>query len=277
MSTNQIRLDELLARHVDVQWFEGVAILQAICRQLLAAGASNGEFPAATQIGVGADGAVRVLATTSTKAVPAAAHLLAGLLSDDVPVRLRLAVSQATGESSTIESLREFSETLGYFERPDTELIVRHLFDRAMLAGLRKQTDEPGLEDVGTAKRQETAATPSRDTKAMLRRAAMAAAVVITLGATSWLVMSAASGGRASTAFNGITNVIVGAPEARPDEPLENCGCVEGDRNERHDSAAANTFVNGESLPGSIWRGAKGEHRPTRWRVFHRSCRHSHR
>ena len=97
MSTNQIRLDELLARHVDVQWFEGVAILQAICRQLLAAGASNGEFPAATQIGVGADGAVRVLATTSTKAVPAAAHLLAGLLSDDVPVRLRLAVSHRQG------------------------------------------------------------------------------------------------------------------------------------------------------------------------------------
>ena len=61
MSTNQIRLDELLARHVDVQWFEGVAILQAICRQLLATGASNGEFPAATQIGVSADGAVRVL------------------------------------------------------------------------------------------------------------------------------------------------------------------------------------------------------------------------
>ena len=118
MSTNQIRLDELLARNVDVQWFEGVAILQAICRQLLATGASNSEFPAATQIGVSADGAVRVLATTSTKAVPAAAHLLAGLLSDDGPVRLRLAVSQATGESSTIASLREFSETLGYSNAP---------------------------------------------------------------------------------------------------------------------------------------------------------------
>ena len=222
MSTNQIRLDELLARHVDVQWFEGVAILQAICRQLLATGASNGEFPAATQIGVSADGAVRVLATTSTKAVPAAAHLLAGLLSDDGPVRLRLAVSQATGESSTIESLREFSETLGYFERPDTELIVRNLFDRAMLAGFRKATDEPGLADVGTAKKPETVATPSRDTKAMLRRAALAAAVVIALGAASWLVMSAALGGRASAAFSGIANAIAGAPKPGPDEPLEN-------------------------------------------------------
>ncbi len=222
MSTNQIRLDELLARNVDVQWFEGVAIVQAICRQLLARNASNGEFPAATQIGISADGAVRVLETTSTKAVQAAAHLLAGLLSDDVPVRLRLAVSQATSESSTIEGLREFSETLGYFERPETELIVRTLFDRAMLAGFRKQTDEPGLENVVPDDKRDTAAKPSRDTKAVLRRVAIPAAVAITIGATSWLVLSGARGGRVSAAFSGITNAIAGAPEAHANEPLEN-------------------------------------------------------
>jgi hypothetical protein len=222
MSTNQIRLDELLARNVDVQWFEGVAIVQAICRQLLATSASNGEFPAATQIGISADGAVRVLETTSTKTVPAAAHLLAGLLSDDVPVRLRLAVSQATSESSTIESLREFSETLGYFERPDTELIVRNLFDRAMLAGFRRQTDEPGLENVVTEEKRDTAAKPSRDTKAVWRRAAIPAAVAITIGAASWLILSSARGGRVSAAFSGIANAFAGAPEARANEPLEN-------------------------------------------------------
>lgn len=221
MSTNQIRLDELLARNVDVQWFEGVAIVQAICRQLLARNASNGEFPAATQIGISADGAVRVLETTSTKEVQAAAHLLAGLLSDDVPVRLRLAVSQATSESSTIESLREFSETLGYFERPDTELIVRNLFDRAMLAGFRKQTDESGLENVVVDDKRDAAPKPSRDTKAVWRRAAVPAALAITIGATSWLVLSG-RGGRVSAAFSGITNAIVGAPEARANEPLEN-------------------------------------------------------
>ena len=156
MSINQLRLDELLARQVDVQWYEGVAIVQAICRQLLATSVSNGVFPAATQIGISADGAIRVLDTTSTQAVPAAAHLLAGLLSDDVPVRLRLVVSQATGQTSTIENLRDFSETLGYFERPDSELIVRNLLERAMLAGFRKQTDEPRLADAGTEEKRET-------------------------------------------------------------------------------------------------------------------------
>ena len=70
MSTNQIRLDELLARQVEVQWYEGVAIVQAICHQLLAQGGSGGEFPAATQIGLRTDGTVRVLGTMATQAVP---------------------------------------------------------------------------------------------------------------------------------------------------------------------------------------------------------------
>ena len=223
MSAHQIRLDELLARDVDVQWFEGVAIVQAICRQLLATGASNGQFPAATQIGICADGAVRVLETTSAKAVPSAAHLLAGLLSDDVPVRLRLAVSQATGQSSAIESLREFSEAIGYFERPDTQLIVRSLFDRAMLAGVRTSTNEPRLNDVGIEKKREIAAKPARDTKTRARRAAIAAAVVVGIGATSWLVLSAARGGRLIAAVNVIGNAFAGAPtSAHPNALAEN-------------------------------------------------------
>ena len=166
-----------------------------------------------------------------------------------MPVRLRLAVSQATAESSTIEGLREFSETLGYFERPDTELIVRNLFDRAMLAGLRKQTDEPKLDDASTATQQKTAAPPSRDTKAMLRRAAMAAAVVIALGATSWLVVSAVNGGRAVAAFSKIANTLVVRRRVAPTSPSK----AQSRRRRSQRKArlgAANAFVNGESLPG---------------------------
>jgi hypothetical protein len=220
MSTNQIQLDELLARQVDVQWYEGVAIVQAICRQLLASGVSKGEFPAVAQIGMGSDGAVRVLATTSTQAVPAAAHLLAGLLSDDVPVRLRLVVSQATGENSTLESLRELSESLGYFERPDGEQIVRSLVERAMVAGHRKQTDAPRSEEVHKQQKPETAARPARDNKARSRLAAMVAAVAIV--ATSGLAWFVSRSGRVNAAFSAITQVIAGAPREAPiDEPHE--------------------------------------------------------
>jgi hypothetical protein len=220
MSTKQIRLDELLARQVDVQWYEGVAIVQAICRQLLAKGVSNGEFPAAMQIGINADGTVRALDTTSTMAVPAAAHLLAGMLSDDVPVRLRLVVSQATGHSSTIENLGELSETLRYFERPDSELIVRGLLERVMLAGLRKQTDEPGSEQVHPQEKLQTAARPPQEKKARWRLPATAAAVAIVV--TSGLVWFTTRGGRVTAAYNGITNVFGGASEARLNEPIEN-------------------------------------------------------
>jgi hypothetical protein len=221
MAAKQVRLDELLARHVDVQWYEGVAIVQATCRQLLARGVANDEFPAATQIGIGADGAVQVLDTMSTKAVAAAAHLLAGLLSDDVPVRLRLVVSQATGETSTIQNLREFSEALGYFERPDGELIVRNLLDRAMLAAPRQQADQPRSEPVHAHQKPETpAAKPARDKKPRLRLTALAAAIAVV--ATSSLAWFASRGGRVSAGVAGITNVFAGAPEAGLDEPLEN-------------------------------------------------------
>ena len=99
MSINQIRLDELLARQVDVQWYEGVAIVQAICRQLLATVYPTASFQPRRRSASAPTAPSGFLDTTSTKAVPAAAHLLAGLLSDDVPVRLRLVVSQATGQS----------------------------------------------------------------------------------------------------------------------------------------------------------------------------------
>jgi hypothetical protein len=141
------------------------------------------------------------------------------LLSDDVPVRLRLAVSQATGQSSSIESLREFSETLGYFERPAPQEIVRNLFERAMLAGFRKQDDAPGLADPGPEKKRQAAVKPSPNTKAMLRRAAIAAAAVIMIAAASWAVLIAARSGPVNAAFSGLKEAVAGAPEATVDQP----------------------------------------------------------
>jgi hypothetical protein len=220
MSTNQIRLDELLARQVEVQWYEGVAIVQAICNQLLAQGDSNGDFPAVTQIGLRTDGTVKVLGTMSTHAVQAAAHLLAGMLSEDVPVRLRLVVSQATGENSTIANLREFSETLKYFERPDGEQIVRNLLERAMLASFRKQADEPGLEDFKPQEQPKTAARPLQENKSRWRVPAMVAALgIVVISGLAWF---ASQGGGVSAAYSGITNALAGEPEARPNEPVEN-------------------------------------------------------
>ena len=121
MAHDQIRLDDLLARDVSVQWFEGVALVQALCRQLSAASGSDGVFPGASQITLLSDGTVTFEGEAATRAVPAAGHLLARMLSDDAPVRLRLMVTQATADDATSGGLHEFSESLAYFERPNPE------------------------------------------------------------------------------------------------------------------------------------------------------------
>ena len=36
MLDKQMRLEELLGRELTIRWFEGVALIQAVCRQLLA-------------------------------------------------------------------------------------------------------------------------------------------------------------------------------------------------------------------------------------------------
>ena len=89
MSHDQIRLDDLLARDVSVQCFEGVALVQALCRQLSARSGADGVFPGASQITLASDGTVTIGGAAATKAVPAAGHLLARMLRDDAPVRRR--------------------------------------------------------------------------------------------------------------------------------------------------------------------------------------------
>jgi len=138
MLQNHIRLDDLLARQVGARWFEGVAVVQSVCRQLLAPGAGTAGFPTASDILLGPEGSVAILGKSGADAVPTAAHLLARMLSDDVPVRLRLAVTQATGTDSGYASLMEFSDALTYFERPNPEAIIRAFRERAMLAPLRE-------------------------------------------------------------------------------------------------------------------------------------------
>ena len=47
---NQLRLDDLLARDINVQWFEAVAVIQAVCRQGAAGSRSAAGFPGAHDI-----------------------------------------------------------------------------------------------------------------------------------------------------------------------------------------------------------------------------------
>ena len=83
---SHLRLDDLLARDVAVEWFEGVAVLQLTCRALGAQGRSGSGFPSAADILVGPGGSIAINGQQAGDGVQAAAHLLARMLSEDVPV-----------------------------------------------------------------------------------------------------------------------------------------------------------------------------------------------
>ena len=108
-----MRLDDILDRDISIQWFEGTALVQAVCEQVPTHGRADA-FPSAADIAIEADGSIAVLGYSAGLPVVAAGHLLAGMAGDDVPVRLRLAINEATAAESPYKHLAAFSEALGY-------------------------------------------------------------------------------------------------------------------------------------------------------------------
>jgi len=246
MPQDSVRIADLLARHVDVQWYEGVAVVQGVCRQLLDKGLSGGGFPGPAEIALSRNGAVRVLGTSSTPTVPAAAHILADMLSEDVPVRLRLAVAQATGEQ-TNGDLREFSATLGYFERPDPEAIIRALVERVMLAPYRAGNEErSGSFHAEPA--PPPADPPRRNARFTSRRAVLAALAVffIVVGA---LGVAGMRTGQVAAAINVVKQALSApAPEdqgnPKPDATNPSAtGSATSARSQRRETSSAVTGV----------------------------------
>jgi hypothetical protein len=184
---NYIRLDDLLARDLTASWYEGVAVVQLVCRQLLAPGSKSSGFPGSADILVGPGGLVRVAGDHAGDPVHAAAHVLAVMLSDDAPVRLRLAVSQATAASGGYRSLTEFSEALAYFARPQPETIVEALRQRAMLAAPRAPTPPKGPVEVAPAKPPSPPA-PVVSGRPVSRLPVIAATVAATVCGCVWLI-----------------------------------------------------------------------------------------
>jgi hypothetical protein len=175
-----LRVDDILGREISIQWTEAVALVGAACRQMVATGAPG--FPVASQVVLDAEGAVVALAASDQHPVRGAAQLLTSLLPDDVPVRLRLMLLQATGTDGTYTTLKEFSDALAYFERPDSQLVLRALHDRALTARPRAGADA-GPSPLVSA----PAPAPSSEEPRQARRAhrwaigATAAAVVLGL------------------------------------------------------------------------------------------------
>lgn len=218
MLQNQIRLDELLGRDVVVRWYEGVALVQAVCRQLLDGDGSTEVFPTASEILLSLDGTVATLVPSGRNAVTTAAHVLARMLSDDVPVRLRLIVAQATGAVTAYPTLLEFSNALAYFERPDGKQILRQLAERAAVAPPRDgvQSNVPAplpVEDASVATSH--AAARNRG----WRPVAVGALVAIVGTSAGWVASSNGGNGRLGHALDTLKGVIHSQLASSPSNP----------------------------------------------------------
>ena len=147
----QRRLDDILDRDFGIQWFEGIALVQAVCEQVLAHGRADA-FPSAADIAVEADGSIAVLGHSGGPTVASAGRLLAGMIGDDVPVRLRLAINEATATESPYRHLAAFSEALAYFERPERRALIAAVYARATAAPSRRvRRPETGARARGVA------------------------------------------------------------------------------------------------------------------------------
>jgi hypothetical protein len=137
MMTDSLPLSELLARRVHLQWFEGVAIVRAVGERLLGHEDTALRIPELNEIELVADGTVTLAVGTCAKEpVRRLGQLLQAMLTDaEVPVQLRLIVSQATAPMPSYSSPAEFGRALAYFERPDRAGLLAAVFARAQAAG----------------------------------------------------------------------------------------------------------------------------------------------
>ena len=129
-----VSLAALKASGIRVEWHEGVAILRESCRCLLdSSNPQPSSELAVADIKIDLTGNVLVPhggVQDGPSAVSQLGTALRDLMADNVPVPLRLAISQAMANPPHYDSIKSFSEALSYFERPDPAGIIRALYER---------------------------------------------------------------------------------------------------------------------------------------------------
>ena len=187
MSQDGIWLDDLMARDVAVEWFESVALIQVVCKQIIEEGGEPDGFPTAGDLLLKADGSIHVFQVPPGEAAaPAAARMILSLGSSAFPVQLRLALSQTAAGEPAIPTLSAFSDTLRFFERPNHQEILRHLYERTAAAAGRTQAAPevapvPPVQDKPPAR----AETPKEKKKRRRTGRIVAAAVIVAAASVS--------------------------------------------------------------------------------------------
>ena len=135
--TDALTLSDVLARRLNLQWHEGIAIVRGVAERLLQQESTGLRIPELHQIELYADGSVALAGGGGAKEqVRRLGQLLQAVLNDtEVPVQLRLVLSQATAPTPSYASLSVFDRELAFFERPDRAGLIKAVFVRAQAAG----------------------------------------------------------------------------------------------------------------------------------------------
>jgi hypothetical protein len=128
-------LTDLAARGLSLEWFEAVAIVQGLCQAIVESGDNSG--PAAPNLNdIYIDSFGGVAATSDGPQTPVAAVQCVGeVLSQILPsndfmsLRSRI-VPRATAAVPSFASVKELSDALAYYERPNRSQIIQSVFER---------------------------------------------------------------------------------------------------------------------------------------------------
>lgn len=129
-----VTLYELLARGIELEWFEAVAVVQALCKRLLDKAPAKGvRVPDLQEIILSADGTIDTTGGGPSGQSPVfrIGQLLISLVAGKpMPVPLRLLALTAVSPAPPYTSIAELTAALDFYERPDRQGVVRAVYER---------------------------------------------------------------------------------------------------------------------------------------------------
>ena len=204
-----ISIADLLARSIAIEWYEAVAVSQAICDKLHLEGIDTRPIHVGPEhVSIDASGGIKVSATPTRhggSALDEVAALLTTMLGDqNIPTPLRLALSQ----KALIPSLEEWSNVIAYYERPNRVAVIQGLFERASNTVSRVPTESVVIPSAPASvapllhQRESKVAQSSRRPHRPWRYAAVGSAVVVAVllaSAVVWITRTHRSDSPSST------------------------------------------------------------------------------
>jgi hypothetical protein len=179
-------LADLLASHLQMQWFEVVAIAQGVSHAILqTAGAADPTAPQLSHVALTSLGTVEISA--GVPATDSPILFVRGILHalpENKPVQLRLFVLQLDSPSH-IATLRDLSTALEYFERPGRSELIRAVVNRYLATGHAPLEPRPDIEEPKTTSADKAKSLVTR-WRPWLAAAVFAAAAASLFGMGYW-------------------------------------------------------------------------------------------